>query len=140
MNRTSSILRGAALAAVLCLTAWSLAATPASAELRVGACVRTCMEAGKVCAEPIRAQAVACREEAGCAELFEPAREACSADRESEECAAARAAIRECIAPCKAAQREGLQACREGVLSCLRDECGLDQLPMRCARPPRDLE
>lgn len=126
----------AALAAALTVTGWSLAATPATAQIRVGACVRECMEAGKGCIEPVRQAAVACREEAGCQELFDPARAACSADPATAECEAARAAIRECIAPCKKAQHDGLQACREGVLNCLRDECGLDQLPLRCVRPP----
>jgi hypothetical protein len=112
---------------------WISGAAPASAQDAVDTeCVQACVDADKACSDPVREAAVACRESAGCDELLEASRTACQADRTSEECSATRATVRDCLAPCKDAQKEGLDACRENSLTCLRDECGLEGLPPRC--------
>ena len=119
------------IAAVTCL--WISAAAPAAAQDTVDSeCVQACVDTEKACSDPVREAAVACRESAGCDDLLEASRTSCQADRVSEECSTARVAVRECLAPCKDAQKEGLDACREASLTCLRDECGLEGLPPRC--------
>ncbi len=112
---------------------WMPGAVPATAQDAVDTeCVQACVDAEKACSDPVREAAVACRESAGCDDLLEASKDACLADRRSEECSTARVAVRECLAPCKDAQKEGLGACREASLTCLRDECGLEGLPPRC--------
>jgi len=134
------ITKSVAVAAAVVALAW--AAAPVAAFDRpplppANECVAACMEASRACEAPIREAAHACIEEAGCVPLIAAARAACEADRESEECESARAAARECVAPCKAEARAGVAACRSAALACLRDECGLEDLPPQCGLPPR---
>lgn len=100
-------------------------------------CVVDCREANRACEAPVREALRACIEENGCDVLLDAARAACEADPESEECESARAAARECVAPCKEAQRSGLAECRSELLTCLREVCGLEDLPPLCPRGGR---
>ena len=128
-----------ALAAVLGALAWTMSPTPATAldNSAVGTCVAGCTADAKACEDPVREAAIACRDAAGCDDLVSAAQTACEADHDSDECETARAAVRDCFAPCKDAQQTGLAACRTAALTCLHDECGLDGLPPRCGRHGR---
>ncbi len=125
-------------AGVIAAVTWLMLSGPAPALAQDAVdrdCVQACVDADKACSDPIRETAAACRDAAGCDGLLDAAKASCDADRTSEECSTARAAVRECLAPCKDAQKEGLDACREASLTCLRDECGLEGLPPRCRGP-----
>lgn len=125
----------AAVATVL--AAATMMATPAAAQDdTTKECVSACLAGLRSCELAARDAMAACREEAGCDELIDVSRTLCEADPESEECEAARAEVRTCLAPCKQAQREDLSACRGEAGACVSDECGLDGLPLRCGRSP----
>jgi hypothetical protein len=134
--RSSAASFVAALAALACLAS----ATPSPALQQnpgVGTCVSGCMDDAKSCEAPVREAGLTCRAEAGCDLLKEDADVACEADRTSDECTGAIAAVKECAQPCREAQKAGLDACRTAALACLRDECGVEGLPPRCGRPAR---
>lgn len=130
-------------AALLGAAAWMVlgGAMPAAAMTATvdNECVQACIADEKACSDPVRDAARTCREEAGCDTLADTARTLCMADHASDECAAARAAVHECVAPCREAQKTEMNACREAALTCLRDECGLEGLPPppRCHGGPR---
>ena len=68
------------------------------AEGKDRACVRDCVGEGRECLAPAREEFAACR--SGCADLKDAVREACSADRDSDACASARAALASCVGAC----------------------------------------
>jgi hypothetical protein len=80
-------------------------------------CVRACLRERASCLSDLRAEVKACRDRCG-AEVA-AARRICAADPESEECRAASAAARTCLAPCNGLIRKGLYECRRETRACL---------------------
>jgi len=112
------------LAAVAMTTGPAVAQDQADRE-----CVGLCREATHDCRFDAREAGRACLEEAGCDTLRDDYRVAClseESDRDSEACAEARTALRECIAPCRDARRDAAGTCREEMVTCLADECGIE--------------
>ncbi len=124
------------------LVAVAVTAGPALAQDEVDReCVDLCREATRDCRFDARETGRSCFEEAGCDVLREDYRAAClseDGDRDSEACADARTAYRECKAPCRDARRAAAETCREDMVTCLKDECGIDEPPRhRRHRGPR---
>lgn len=136
MKFTTEKMTAALLGAAALIALAGAVSAPALAAMVDNDCVQACIEAEKACSEPVREAARTCREEAGCDALADTAHTLCMADHGSDECAAARAAVRECVDPCRDAQKADLSACREAARTCLSDECGLEGLPPppRCRR------
>ena len=121
------------LAAVL-LLGIALAGPAQAYDSATAECVTACSSDARACEDAIRADTLACLEEAGCAALGEAAKAACEADKESEECSAARDAAKACIEPCRADDKDGRDGCRAARVTCLTDECGLSEATAQCGR------
>lgn len=83
-------------------------------------CLHACFGDARECAAPARDALRECSE--GCADLKAAAREACSADRGSDACTAARRALGECRADCAAAFSEAASVCFDATSVCV-DAC-----------------
>lgn len=107
---------------------------PALPEPRDPVCILDCRQELRECLVSVSEKARACREE--CAPLMEEARAACEADPESDACAEARAAARDCARGCRedvrGARRECLQSARECMGNC--DVIVLDRECVRSCR------
>ena len=107
----------------------------ADVELSVDAeCVKTCLTDLRTCLAQARGQFVDCSVEGGCVELAAAARTACAADKTASICLEAHAAYSDCITPCRQALRQDVRTCQNASLVCLRDQCGLTDLPAQCRR------
>lgn len=133
MTRTP-ILQTSMLAA---LAAGAFLAAPAPVrayDSTTAACVTACSSGARDCEAAIREATQACIEDAGCAPLLDAARSACTADKESDECAAARDAAKACVDPCRTDDKDGRDGCRAARVTCLTDECGLSEATAQCGR------
>jgi hypothetical protein len=83
-------------------------------------CTVACRTARHDCQLRTRSAVLDCR--AGCSDEREAARVACSADAQSDECAAARAALHACLQPCGQSLRDDLMQCQVTLRSCV-DAC-----------------
>jgi hypothetical protein len=82
-------------------------------------CVRACFEQRAECLADLRAEVKACRDR--CRAEVMAARRLCADDSESEECRAATAAAKVCLAPCGKLIRTGLHECRRETRACLAE-------------------
>jgi hypothetical protein len=80
-------------------------------------CVRACFAERAECFADLRAEVKACRDR--CRAEVAAARRICSDDPDSEECRAATAAARLCLAPCGELLRKGVRECRRETRACL---------------------
>lgn len=129
-----SLLRPSAVALLLA-AACLLPSAPASAyDTSTAACVTACSSDARACEDAIREATATCLDESGCAPLLDAAKAACEADRESGDCAAARDAARACVEPCRSDDKDGRDGCRAARVTCLKDECGLDDATAQCGR------
>lgn len=80
-------------------------------------CVRACFEQRATCLVDLRAEVKSCYDR--CRAEVAAARRLCADDPESEECRAAAAAARACLAPCGPLLRKGLYECRRETRACL---------------------
>ncbi len=119
-----------ATAAAVCLISASVAS--AQDDTETGTCVAACLSASRTCEETARDTAATCATDAGCDPLVDAKQAACSEDHESDECEAAREAADACLMPCRTALRTALGECRDTALTCVRDECGVEGLPLHC--------
>jgi hypothetical protein len=87
------------------------------AEGKDRACVRDCVSDGRECLAPAREEFAECR--SGCADLKDAVRKACSADRDSDACASARAALESCVGACHDPLEEAASECFSGTQACV---------------------
>ena len=80
-------------------------------------CVRDCVADGRECLAPAHEELKECR--SGCADLKDAVREACSADRDSDACASARAALESCVGACHDPFAEAASECFSGTQACV---------------------
>lgn len=80
-------------------------------------CIRACFTQRAECLADLRMEVKACRDR--CREEVAAARRLCGDDPDSEECRAATAAARVCLAPCAELIRKGLHECRRETRACL---------------------
>ena len=96
-------------------------------------CVEACRSQASDCRFDAREDLKQCLEDNGCTELREAFQDACLVDdRDEDACDAARAAIRECVSPCRDLHREDVKVCRDEIKTCLGD-CGVEPEPRRRA-------
>ncbi len=127
------IFKSSALALAVAAAALLVPATPTLAfDSDLAACVSQCVSDGKACEDTARADEHQCEVDNGCPALIDAAKAACEADPESAECETARAAAHACVEPCKDDQKADRAGCRAARLECLRDECGLDDVALKC--------
>ena len=113
-------------------------ARAASADLDVSidaTCVKGCVTDLRTCLADAREAFVECSAEGGCASLAAAARVACAPDKQASVCIDARAEVTDCLKPCRTALRTDAKACQNDSFTCLRDECGLTDLPGQCGGP-----
>lgn len=117
------------------------------------ACRRMCRQSIRTCHAAARTDARLCST-ATCSDQFQAVREACGADRGSDACHSARAALHQCLQPCAEDLRSALGMCRSDGKDCVAS-CP-DRVPPRpgqkdpgcvaacretlqdCQMPPRD--
>jgi hypothetical protein len=93
-------------------------------------CIMACRDSDRDCRFDVREAFKLCLEENGCNTLAADYRAACLVeDRDEEACAAARVALRECRMPCREAASSGNEECRTAFITCLQEQCGIDELP-----------
>ena len=126
---------GAAAMVAIGILAVPDAARAASADLEINVdatCVKGCVTDLRTCLADARTAFVDCSAEGGCAALSAAARVACAPDKQASVCIEARAEFQDCLKPCRTALRADAKACQNESFSCLRDECGLTDLPGQC--------
>ena len=100
-------------------------------------CAADCIDEHRACMDGVRDVVDACASAAGCELSREDLRAICgNGNHDSDDCRAAREAIRDCVGPCHDASRTDVEACREDNRECLETLCGIDvdQKPVRPGR------
>ncbi|MBM4244290.1 MAG: hypothetical protein FJ148_10800 [Deltaproteobacteria bacterium] len=87
------------------------------AEGKDRACVRDCVGDGRECVAPAHEELKEGR--AGCADLRDAVREACSADRDSDACTSARADLESCVGACHDPFLAAASECFSGTQACV---------------------
>lgn len=80
-------------------------------------CVRECRDTNRACVQASVAATRMCADEA-CADEIAAAQVACASGERSEECRAARAAMTQCVVPCRQQSQTALRACHVAGREC----------------------
>ena len=144
MTRTPTLWRSTAQAALLGMAG---AAAMFAAEMLLfpgmvraaditvdSSCIKGCVTDLRACLADARQDFLTCSLEGGCGDLQVAARTACMADKTASICIEARAAVRDCLAPCRDGLRTETKVCENNAMSCLHNDCGLIDLPEQCRR------